>query len=1324
MALSLKDLKDSITNYFNPSTVKGIGDNSFKNPIPRVQQSIQNFAQAHPVAAQQALRTQPLFNNIGNTLNNPPIIRLQQYNRIQNPIGHAAATFGLGFGESILNSPANYVKGMTQTGFNLADSYNGRKVTPLQYLGGAAPTGEALLNVASFGIGSNIAKSGVKYTIKQAIKRGAAVGAGYGGSYGALQGLENNTNNNNTFNALKSIAGSTAAGAAGGAILGAGLSGSGALVGSIANKLKAVYKAGHPNASEAEASTAVSKFARNEIGQFAKKSRPANEPVFYGDMRQSIGASRNGDYLQTVADKNPIGFQAKPIGGNQAIMKAQANKGEKMVTLYHGSPNMPTKGNWRKGTYFADTEQNARYYASSHHNGDINVQKVEIPQRLLHKNNTNNIHQLLEEYPISKSAVDSGTYKLNQQTGKTFAKWDNTSATPRGFTTSVQEAPNLKSKTKFKVTSTYSPKANSQLQNEARALLSDGAQLDFTKIQNADQKVAATIQEAINMDKRGNHTAAANLLNNLSEQGTELGRGVQAFSLLDKMSPQAIGLSVAGKIKRYNQTAMRKIPELTGEQQSIISKQVDQIRKLKLDSRERNIAINELNYTINSFIPSSLADKALTVWKAGLLTSLRTHERNFLGNTIHGAAEIAKDPFAAGADILMSKRTGSRKLTPTLKGIGEFGSKETRQQMADSVILGYDPAQQISKFDYKSITWGNNPIEQGLKTYTGLVYRTLGASDKPFYNAAMARSLYDQAGAAAINAGRKGDAAFIEQLVKKPTPEMLKIAIGDANTATFKNKNAATSISSALKREMASRGGEFGKIASEITMPFTGVPSSILGQVQAYSPIGLIKGMVKTGRVVAGQVPELQRQAAQELGRGVIGTGIFGLGAYLASKGLITGQPKDATEARQWELENKPRNSIMIGGKWRSLNSIGPESIVFLAGSKLNEEMNNPEGFDTGGYALTLGKDQLDQSFLTGLQAPVNALTDPVRYGKSYAGNTISSVIPNFLKDTAKSADPFARETNTVMDYAQAQTPIARQSLLPRRDTLGNPIAQEPTGIGAFTDVFNSKTPISNSVVDELSRLNATGNNATPGKLNSTQTLAGVKTKLTPKELDTLESQIGSKVRQDLNALISDPSYQSLSDEDKSKAIDNVVAAARKQVRSGKPDNTTSNTATGDSSYTLVSPSGTTKQIDLSKPIDKPTLTGNTTLDKKLTTSYQSALTTRGNDIVALYKAGKIDAPTAEAELNKLNTTKTLSGTKTGTTKVAKAKKGKKMGAIKIAKVKPIKTSKIKFKLSKAPKVKIGKNTIKITKSKVTKSPAKFKIAKTKMKFSKKPTLS
>ena len=741
----------------------------------------------------------------------------------------------------------------------------------------------------------------------------------------------------------------------------------------------------------------------------------------------------------------------------------------------------------------------------------------------------------------------------------TSAKAAKTVPQARGFVESVQDASNVNKAVKKSVEGLYTPKTNKQLMGEAQSLLNEGVTIDFKNIKELDKKVAATMQEAINQQAAGNHQAAADLFNNLSEHGTELGRGVQAFSLLKNMSPESVALSVAGRIKKFNQSnPMRKIPELGADQMKIIADKMSEIDLLK-PGRDKNIALNELNNTISDFIPSTLVDKGLAVWKAGLLTSLRTQARNFVGNTINGLSEVAKDVPGSIADILMSSKTGKRTLTSNIKGISEFGSKSTRQQMADIFTKGYDPSEQINKFDYKQITWGKNPVEQGLKKYTDIVFRSLGASDKPFYNAAMSRSLYNQAATEAINAGKRGNKSFIDNLVKSPTEDMIKLAISDANTATFKNKNAVNNVVNYLKMGMDKN--EFTKLLSGVTMPFTGVPSSILGQIVNYSPVGLLKGIYSTGKVLSGQVPEMQRLAAQEIGRGTIGTGIFALGSYLAGQGLISGQPKDAEEAKQWELENKPRNSILINDRWYSLNSIGPETVVLLAGAKANETLKNPDS-SAGQYAVSIGKDFLDQSFVQGIQAPVNALTDPARYGTSYAGQLLSSPIPNIVKDTAKATDNSQREMNSALDYAQSSIPGLRQQLPVKRDVLGNVMKQEPTGVGAFVDLFNSKTPIKNTVVDELSRLNSVGLNSNPSKLSASQTIAGEKVKLTPQELDKLEQDTGTPIREQFNSLMNTAEYKSASDEMKKKALDDIVSTVRDSVKNGvKSGDTTINAA-------------------------------------------------------------------------------------------------------------------------------------------------------------------
>lgn len=853
----------------------------------------------------------------------------------------------------------------------------------------------------------------------------------------------------------------------------------------------------------------------------------------------------------------------------------------------------------------------------------------------------------------------------------------------RGFTQSVQEAPVVSKGVKAQVKGGYIPKRNEKLMGEAQALLQEGASIDLKNTQNIDQKITATMQEALNQQRK-NPQLAANLYNNLAEKGTELGRGVQAFSLLNKMSPDAIALSAAGKIKAYNRTAVRKIPELTGDQVKLISKQVDVIKKLAEGSRERNIAVNNLSNTINDFIPSSFADKAIAVWKAGLLTSLRTSERNIFGNSVHGMVEAVKDLPASLADRLMAGVTGKRTLTPTFQGAGEMYSKKTGQQISDVLRLGYDASEDISKFDHKRITWANTPVQQALKKYTDIVFRSLGAQDKPFYNSAFKRSLYSQAGAEAINIGQEGNRAVIQKLVENPTDEMIKTAISDANVATFHDKNSASSIANAIKREMAKvklGDVEVGKIASEVFMPFTGVPTSILGQIANYSPIGLLKGIINTGKVLAQDIPDLQRQAAHEIGRGVIGTGIFGLGSYLASKGLITGQPKDATEQRQWDLENKPRNSILINGKWRSLNSVGPEAVVFLAGAKLNEEMQNPEG-SIGGYAGTLGKDYLDQSFVTGIQQPVNAITDPARYGKSYVGNQMASVMPNIGKDLAKSLDPVQREANTITDYVKQATPLVRNTLIEKRDTLGNVMPQEPTGLGAFFDLFNSKTPVDNAVVNELSRLQKEGQSATPSKLTPNQTILKQKVKLTFDQLNQLEKGVGEALKPRLESLVTSPNYQQLDDEQKAQAIDKVVQTTRSQYKNLNASSITSGasptTLPQGEMIPIVNKNGNVTMIDTSFQPERPKLTGQAELDKKLLSSYYGDITQKTNDIVALYKAGKLSANDANTQIAQL---KALKGG--GSKKVSLGK----MRMPKLKKLKVYKMKKIKFKQIKLPKL-------------------------------------
>lgn len=724
----------------------------------------------------------------------------------------------------------------------------------------------------------------------------------------------------------------------------------------------------------------------------------------------------------------------------------------------------------------------------------------------------------------------------------------------RGFVTSVKEGAKTPADLGQIDNSQYVVKSDKVRIKEARDLIkSNPAQAEQRAINpQTDADITVGNQLIDHYIASGQLDKVRELTSKMAASGTELGRAVRAFADYDKTTPQGAVRFAQSAIDRYNKSNPKNPLNLTNEDITRLTDRAKQIQSMPA-GRERSIAENQLTVDVNNLIPSTIADKAITVWKAGLLTSPRTTLRNLVGNTIHGVAEVAKDPVSVLNDILLSKSTGQRSTSLTLRGEAS-GALKGFKAAKDLYKYGIDPNEAVTKYDVNHVTWGNNPVEQALKHYTDFVFRVMGAQDQPFYHAAFGRSIYDQALTIAKNSGKVGDKAFLQDLVNNPTEQMKTIATKEASTATFKNENTLRTVSGEFKKTLGKT--QAGKIVSEVVAPFTGVPSSIAGQIVAYSPIGLAKGIAHDIKVIAqgkakapdpSMIPELQRKASQEIGRGTIGTGLLGIGVYLTAQGLMTGNPKDANEARQWQLEGKQANSVFINGKWRSINSVGPEALVVLAGSKIKSGLS--EGQSAMQVGANIGKDFLGQTFLQGVQQPLNAIADPARYGGSYLKSQAASITPNIIKDLAKAGDSIQRKTNNVGDALKATIPGLRNSLLPVRDALGNPVKQEPTGVYAFGDLFNSKTPNNDPVVKELSRLYGQDLSATPSKLNAKQTVLGQKVQLNPQQLDQLEQATGQPIRQQFQQLMSTPEYKAASDEVKSKTLNDIIDKVRSQAK-------------------------------------------------------------------------------------------------------------------------------------------------------------------------------
>src|SRR4029077_8980021 len=526
---------------------------------------------------------------------------------------------------------------------------------------------------------------------------------------------------------------------------------------------------------------------------------------------------------------------------------------------------------------------------------------------------------------------------------------------------------------------------------------------------------------------------AADIANTTARTLTEQGRAVQAASILGRLTPEGIVRFAAREIQKYNEaidvaksklgginpTAMKsKIPELTGEQVADFTKQAKAIETMP-DGVEKAMVWHKLNDDIAALVPSTLYKKVIAVWKAGLLTGIKTSGLNVASNLFHGVSEFAKDVPAAVVDSVAALFTGKRTLALTARGTGK-GVIEGFGKGWRYLKTGFDERNIGAKLDYHKVNFGTSKLAKGIQAYEETIFRVIGAEDQPFYYGAKARSMMSQAIAEAKTKNLHGIEAkeFIEDLVQNPTDDMLKYATLDAETAVFQQSTKLGEFAKGIQRLP---GGE-------IAVPFGKTPAGVATQLINYSPVGIIKTIAEN----IGKGRFDQRLFSQGIGRAVLGSGVGYLGTKLFEKDMISlGWPASEREREQWKLEGRTPNSVKLGAKCASVAVFGPAGLTLLAGGYYAQGLK-----DTGSHWGALAqagaggvKSLTEQTFLKGVNQIVDAITDPKRSAQGFVSGLIGSLIPTIFSDVARATDPLERRTPGLLDRAQSRIPGAREKL-------------------------------------------------------------------------------------------------------------------------------------------------------------------------------------------------------------------------------------------------------------------------------------------------------
>lgn len=747
----------------------------------------------------------------------------------------------------------------------------------------------------------------------------------------------------------------------------------------------------------------------------------------------------------------------------------------------------------------------------------------------------------------TKKVVGRGAKEVVEEAGEKVIK----EAAPktRKFLTSVEKArPDIP----LGVGGQYIPRSTDELAIKAKNLIADNIDEAEQLVRTGtDERAVATAAELIKhygdeatkatskASKNAFYDQAADVAHIAAENLTEQGRSVQAASIMGRLTPEGMLRFAGREINKYNEAVTKskglfglrkKIPQLTAGQTESILREMTKIGKMA-DGPAKAMAFKKMNDAIADLVPSSMYQKIITVWKAGLLTGIKTSGLNTFSNLFHGVSETIKEVPTAVIDSVIALKTGKRTTAVTGRGSLE-GLKEGFKKGWQYLRTGFDERNVGAKLDWKRINFGKSKLAKGIQKYEETIFHIMGAEDQPWYYGAKAKSIASQAIAKAKNAGKKGKeaSAFIDDLIKNPTDDILRYAMNDAEIAVFQNQTTLGKIAKAVQK---APGGE-------VIVPFGRTPSAVANQLINYSPVGIVKAVIEN----VGKGNFDQRLFSQAIGRGITGSGVMAIGAALFKNELINlDYPAGERERELWKIEGRKTNSIKIAGKWRDVNVLGPAGMVLVAGAYYQKTLEETGSPFKGLVAATVGgaKSLTEQTFLRGINQVVQALNEPERSFEGWFANTAASVVPTLVSDVARTIDPKERIAPGILGRIKKRVPGLRQTLQPQVDVLGEQRARAAGRIETMIDPSRPTTIIAGPVAQELRRLFDEGYKVTPTLLGDRGGYEG----LSPEENTALLEKVGELTNKKLISLFNLQQYKDIDDEDKAKLVDTVIDKAK-----------------------------------------------------------------------------------------------------------------------------------------------------------------------------------
>lgn len=293
------------------------------------------------------------------------------------------------------------------------------------------------------------------------------------------------------------------------------------------------------------------------------------------------------------------------------------------------------------------------------------------------------------------------------------------------------------------------------------------------------------------------------------------------------------------------------------------------------------------------------------------------------------------------------------------------------------------------------------------------------------------------------------DSTKAETLMSKAN----EYSIIEAQEAVFHQASGTAEIINKFKQK-----GPLQALFANAVMPFAKTPINIAKNSVTYSPIGLMKGVyemtkgVQSGRCTADQ-------AIRHLSKGMTGSSIMVLGAYLFSQGILNGTTGDDDKDSFEESRGKQSYSLNLPKGTYSLSWLSVANVPLFTGVTAMKIMEE-KGFSTTDAldAVTSIADPfVNASFMSGLVSTLKQLGGSTNYDdkdseavrklgtnilKTYitqffpsAGKHINTVLNQYKKSTYDD-NPIGQ----ILNSAQTAIPFMAANLQNQVDVYGNDV--------------------------------------------------------------------------------------------------------------------------------------------------------------------------------------------------------------------------------------------------------------------------------------------